>query len=152
HARSLICLPISLSIFWVLFFLALFGNLNLFSVDLRGSFSHFRNARHLVISRQIDQLHSRSDPSVYGNIRTLHADDDSFRVDDHNLAVFIHSLHSDHFSGLFGDLVALDSLSASVLACELIHGSQLAHSLFRYDEHISDLAAYLHADHFVSVA
>ena len=72
-------------------------------------------------------------------------------IDNHNLAVFIHRLHSDYISGLLGDLVALHTFAAAVLAGEFFHIVRLPIPFSGYDQEIFALAADLHTDDNVAV-
>ncbi len=56
-----------------------------------------------------------------------------------------------HITGLFGDLIALDTLTAAILEFELIHIRALAHAVFGDDQQTVALMIQLHADDLIAV-
>ena len=52
-------------------------------------------------------------------------------------------------TGLFGDLIAFHTFSATVLYGEFAHGGTFTHTFFRYNQKVIPLGAQLHADYLI---
>lgn len=72
-------------------------------------------------------------------------DDDSLCGDHHDLIILVDRLGTDQVSGLFGNLIAFDTLAAAELYGKLCHRRPFAHAVFGYDKEIVSLRADLHA-------
>ncbi len=81
----------------------------------------------------------------------MDANDDALGVDEHDLVILAHGLAADDIAGLFGDLVALNALTAAVLRCKLIDVGTLAKSLLGYDHQRLALGGKLHGDDLVLI-
>ena len=69
----------------------------------------------------------------------------------HDFMFFRDSLASDQFSGLLGDLVALEAHAAPLLRSEFTQQCAFAHAVFCRKEEGISLCVDLHGDHFITI-
>lgn len=91
--------------------------------------SYFCNAGNLDFTVHIHQLDTGRDPSHNRNAGAWCTDNDSLCGNHHNLIILIDCLGTDQVSGLFGNLIAFDTLAAAELYGKLCHRRPFAHAV-----------------------